>query len=286
MDLNKLKNAVDKANDEKTAKELAEQTRRKNIENKASEYKNKILNKDEETKDKLVETYFNKIDNLDDDTLQNLLEEFFTTDLALQNEDNIILKFTYELNTYFEASCEVKPDYDTYKRRQSQPDMKEFKNMTYREFAEMCNGDRGTYFNYITFYVLRNHTGSLTLNNEKIVDLSKQYKIEDNDEDELHFTLIIYDLNKGAEFEDESSKLIFNSIAESFSELTNEEIKITGAYCKDYFCKDNFEIRVAPHVIIDHVAARLEKFGLIVINDKLDEQLKTFYIQCKNPLKR
>ena len=285
MDLNKLKNAVDKANDEKTAKELAEQTRRKNIENKASEYKNKILNKDEETKDKLVEAYFNKIDNLDDDTLQNLLEEFFTADLALQNEDNIVLKFTYELITYFEACCEVKPDYDTYKDRQRQPDMKEFKDMNYREFMDFCNCG-GTYFNYITFYVLRDHTGSLTLNNKEIVNLSKLYKIEDNDEDELHFTLTTPDLNKGAKFEDESSKLIFDSIAESFSELTNEEIKITGAYCKDYFYKDNFEIRVAPHVIVDHVAARLEKFGLIVINDKLDEQLKTFYIQCKNPLKR
>lgn len=286
MDLSKLKNAVDKANDEKTAKELAKQAHRKNIENKASEYKNKILNKDEEIKDKLIEAYFNEIDNLDDDTLQNLLEEFFTADLALQNEDNIILKFTYELNTYFEASCEIKEDYKMYRLRQSQSGMEEFKDMRFDDFIKFCNGDGGTYFNYITFYVLQDHIGSLILNNKKIVDLIKRNDISDNDEDELHFTLVKHDLYNGAEFEDESSKLIFDSIAESLSELTNEEIKITSAYCQDYFYKDNFEFKVSPQVIIDHVVARLEKFGLTVINDKLDEQLKTFYIQCKNPLKR
>jgi len=284
MDLSKLKNVVDKANDEKTAKELAKQAHRKNIENKASEFKNKILNKDEETKDKLIEAYFNEIDNLDDDTLQNILEEFFTTDLALQNEDNIILKFKYELNTCVNVICKIKEDYKMYRLRQSQ--LEEFKDMRFDDFIKFCNGDGGTYFNYITFYIIRDYTCSLTLNNKKIVNLLNNYKIKDNDEDELHFTLVKHDLYNGAEFEDESSKLIFDSIAESLSELTNEEIKITSAYCQDYFYKDNFEFKVSPQVIIDHVVARLENFDLTVINDRLDEQLKTFYIQCKNPLKR
>ena len=279
MDLDKLKNKVNKLNEE-NEKIKSEQAI------KLAAFKNRLYKYNEMLKvvsDEEIEAKENKfikdISAISEEQLQEVIEEFFANNLRNQDNDTIVLGFPINMHVTVTAQLNIDRDIEKYKEwyasykqyaENSNDDILDFDDFVY-EWCEKQN----MYARCLTFIMEKTLGFSLSYNSRFLVNNEDTYKTHDSihyedsdtvtDDIQLAEHIINYIRHDGL-LDDDIHYLSIKSCKHS------KDMTYTGRLAELY----------TP--ISEALMARLEEFGLKPISSEYEGNNRIIYIKCKNPL--
>ena len=279
MDLDKLKNKVNKLNEENEKIKSEQAIRQATFQNKLYKYNEMLKVVSDEEIEAKENKFIKDISTISEEQLQEVIEVFFANNLRNQDNDTIVLGFPINTHVTVTAQLNIDRDIEKYKEwyasykqyaENSNDDILDFDDFVY-EWCEKQN----MYARCLTFLMEKTLGFSLSYNSRFLINNEDTYKTHDsiryedsdNDTDDIRLAehIINYLRHDGLVDND----IHYLSIKSS---KHSKDMTYTGRMAELY----------TP--ISEALMARLEEFGLKPISSEYEGNNKIIYIKCKNPL--
>ncbi len=281
MDLDKLKNKVNKLSeeDEKTKSEYA--VKQATFIDRVRKYNKKLKVISDEEIEAKENKFVKDIRGISEEQLQEVIEEFFANNLRYKDNDNIVIGFHIDMHVITTAQLNIDRDAEKYTEWYT----------SYKQYAENSNDSilgfidfvyewcekQNVYARVLTFIMEKTLNFSLSYNSNFLINNEDTYKTYDS---------IRYVYDNNLENEDDiklAEHIIYYLKHDKLTDNDMHYLSIKSCKCS----KDMTYTRVIEELykpVSEALMARLEEFGLKPISSEYEGNNRIIYIKCKNPL--